>query len=342
LLSLGVPKSSNSTKMIDLYPTYHRDSNEERFFNHLNTIFGHSFATFFTARSAMVAGLSAFGLSRMDEILVPPYLGHCILTAISRTSFPTMTPSKRTRAILVFHQFGFPQKMNEIESTARENDWIILNDCASTLFTKVRGEFLVHWGDFAVVSFSKIYPCGLGGGLWTRQENILPLLLERSQYDRELASETFDFYLKIQKGFYGEKTPIKIQGLYGYIPDIKSLATQAVNALPGTMELIQNDIERRKRIYKNAIELFGERVPQQSDDEDVVPFAIPVCGDEKSLFLLSETIMNRFNAVAPVLHFDYAQNMLNPDYRKALIIGCHGEWREDKVGQIFDFIGKEL
>ena len=29
--------------------------------------------------------------------------------------------------------------------------------------------------------------------------------------------------------------------------------------------------------------------------------------------------------IAPVFRFDYARNMLNPNYRKALIIGCHSE-----------------
>lgn len=327
--------------MIDLYPPYQPGTNGGRFFHHLNAIFGHSFVAFFTARSAMLAGLAAFGLTRTDEILVPPYLGHCVLSAISRTTFPTMTPSARTKAILVLHQFGFPQKIKKIESIARQKNWIILNDCAHTLFTKVSGEFLINWGDVAVVSFSKIYSCGLGGGLRTKHGKLIPLLSERDEFDKKLAAETFEYYLKIQEGLYGERTSINILGLYGFLPDIKSIAPQTANALPATVESIQDDIDRRKRIYAMAIALFKNRVPGQTD-EDVVPFAIPVCGEEKRLEHLSEEIKNRFHAEVPVLHFDYACNMLKPDYQKALVIGCHREWQEDMVERIFDLMKRKL
>jgi len=40
----------------------------------------------------------------------------------------------------------------------------------------------------------------------------------------------------------------------------------------------------------------------------------------------------------PVLHFDYAQNMLKPDYRKALVVGCHEGWSEDRIRVIFQIV----
>ncbi len=296
---------------------------------------------FFSARSAMVEGLRVFGLERMDEILVPPYLGQCVLSAILRTAFPTMTPSIRTKAILVYHQFGFPQKLEEIEAAARDNGWLILNDCANTIFTKTADEhYLVDWGDLTIVSFSKLYHCGQGGALWTGKKDLSALFSERSEGDRESAREAFDFYLDILQNAFGQKTQNTIQALYGFLPDIKTLARKAAEALPGTVTEIQKDIERRKNIYSLALDIFGNLVPHCPSE--IVPFAIPISGDRERLFMLSAAIMETFKAAAPVLHFDYARNMLAPEYKTALVVGCHDEWEDPLIHDIFDLIKKGL
>jgi hypothetical protein len=333
-------KLSKRTEMIDIYPGYRSGSSNKLFFHNLNSIISHGVVPFFSGRSAMFAGLEAFGLTRVDEILVPPYLGHCVLSSISRTSFPTMTPSDRTKAILVYHQFGFPQQLDRIERVAHRNNWIILNDCASSLFTKVNGKFLIDWGDFTIVSFSKIYHCGLGGGLWTDRKDLLSPLSERSELDQEMAEEAFDFYLEIQSGRFGKKTHLKIQALYGLLPDIKSIAPMAVKALPASLSEIYGDIERRKRIYSAALDMFGINVPVC--EGEVVPFAIPILWEEGNFLPIADKIQRCFNVSIPLLHFDFARNILEPEYKKALIIGCHDEWEEDIVYQIFSLIKKEL
>lgn len=326
--------------MIDIYPTYRNDSEGSSFFSHLNSILGHPGIPFLTCRSAMLSGITASGLNRMDEILVPPYLGHCVLSAISRTCFPTMTPSDRTKAILVFHQYGFPQKLDVIESMACDRKWIILNDCANTLFTKVEGRYLIDWGDLSVASLSKLYPCGLGGGLWTRSKEMHSLLAQRNETDSALAKKALNFYLDIHGDCSGIKTQIKIDMLFGYLPTIKSMPSKAFQGLPGSLEEITSDITRRKKIYEAACHYLNDRVPLC--EEAVVPFAIPISGENEALLGLSQKIKERFKANAPVLHFDFAMNMLAPDYRPALVVGCNRGWTEEITEGIFRLAEKEL
>jgi len=320
--------------MIDLYPAYRKTTRRSPFISLLSRLWGREVIPFFSARSAMLTGLEAFGLSRLDEIFVPPYLSHCVLSTISRTVFPAMAPSPRTRAILVFHQFGFPQRIEMIEEIARENRWIIINDCAHTLFTEAEKRPLFDWGDLSVFSFAKIYPCGLGGGAVTNRTVIAKRLLEAASGDSREAAAAFDFYREISEGCYGERTPLKIQSLYGYLPDIKPLAPQALEALPDSEDAIQSEKERRRRIYRQALEMFGDRVPPDPSG-GTVPFAIPIQGNDVELFRLTGIIRERLSMNAPVLHFDYAQNMLKPDYRKAIVLGCHDAWSEDRVAAIF-------
>jgi hypothetical protein len=70
----------------------------------------------------------------------------------------------------------------------------------------------------------------------------------------------------------------------------------------------------------------------------VVPFAIPITGDGDHLEKLSHHIQERLEVELPVLHFDFARNMLAPDYRKAIVIGCHRQWTADLVTSVCDII----
>jgi len=320
--------------MIDLYPAYRKTTRRSPFISLLSRLWGREVIPFFSARSAMLTGLEAFGLSRLDEIFVPPYLSHCVLSTISRTVFPAMAPSPRTRAILVFHQFGFPQHIEVIEEIARKNRWIIINDCAHALFTETGERTLFDWGDLSIFSFAKIYPCGLGGGAVTNHTAIAKRLSEAASGNPWEAAEAFDFYREICEGCYGERTPLKIQSLYGYLPDIKPLAPQALEALPDSEVAIRSEKERRRRIYHQALEMFGNRVPPDPSG-GTVPFAIPIQGHEADLYRLTGNIRERLRMNAPVLYFDYAQNMLKPDYRKAIVLGCHDAWSEDRMTDIF-------
>lgn len=330
--------------MITIYPAFKEGIGNKTFFDVFELKTGIKVLPFACGRSAMVAGLSTAGLGRMDEILVPPYIGQCVLSALSRTSFPTMTPSIRTKAILVFHQFGFPQNLADIESVARNNNWVVLNDCANTIFTQVKGRFLIEWGDFTIISLSKLYPCGIGGGFYSRRTNIYEKVFseheELSGIHGEMAEQALEKLVKINSGFYGAETIFEINSLYGYLPDIVAFPQKAYSALPSTKEDIEKDITHRKKLYNLALSMFGNSVPVC--DEEVVPFAIPISGEKEQLLSLSEMIQNRFSVSAPVLHFDYDRNMLAPDYRSSLIIGCHAEWKEEIVQRVFELVKKGL
>jgi len=329
--------------MTGLYPVFKEGRGSNAFFSVLEAISGLKVLPFTCGRSAIVAGLSAFGLSRTDEILVPPYLGQCVLSAISRTAFPTMTPSGRTKAVLVYHQFGFPQNLADVNSVARNNNWVILNDCANTIFTKVDRRFLMEWGDFTIISLSKLYPCGLGGGFYSKHPDVYEKVfawhkkLPRTQTDR--AEDAIKKLIAINSGAFGTETIFEINSLYGYLPDLAAFPEKAYSALPSTKAGIEKDIVHRKQIWSIAKSILPDRVPA-SDNEEIIPFAVPISGSEQELQKAAEKIKKQLLLDAPVLHFDFAMNMLKPDYRKALVIGCHEGWREEHAVKICEMIKK--
>lgn len=332
--------------MTGIYPVFEKRKGSSTFFNALKTRLGVKILPFACGRSAIVAGLRAFGLNRMDEIMVPPYLGQCVLSAISRTAFPTMTPSSRTKAILVYHQFGYPQDIAQIESTAKRKGWIVLNDCANTIFTQVKEQFLAEWGDFTIISLSKLYPCAMGGGFYCRRTDIYEKVLTEnknlSDTHKKKADHALEQLIKINSGFFGAETIFEINSLYGYLPDLMAFPKKVYSALPSTKEEIEKDVAHRKDILSIVKEIFSDRIPSVNENEEIVPFAVPITGDASRLKIISNKIKEELSVDVPVLHFDFARNMLTPDYRQSLVIGCHLDWSEKLVLKICEMIKRDI
>ena len=165
--------------MIRLYPEHPNTITVKPnldFFKDMESLLGYKIYPFSSARAALVFSLKALGFNRMNEVLVPPFLSDCVISAISKTAFPAMVVTPKTRAIYVFHQFGFPQDIEAIELKAKQEGWVIINCCVHSLFTKYKQEWLAGWGDFTIFSLPKFYPCGLGGGLITKNEKIIKAL----------------------------------------------------------------------------------------------------------------------------------------------------------------------
>lgn len=300
---------------------------------------------FSCGRAALVYGMQALGFTRRDEILVPPYLGHCVLSALARVSFPTMTSSSATKGILVFHQFGYPQQLDEIQKAAAKNKWFIINDCANTMFSSYKGKKVIAWGDFTMLSFAKLYACLLGGGLIGHKSTVRDIMnenyemLRASQVAR--ARSAYAILQKAQENAFGLETEFEVDAVYGCLPRLVAFAPQALAALPDTREKIKEDIDRRKRLLQIIYSYFPKFVPNHPDSE-VVPFAVPISGKESQLEHLSRSIKDKFSIDVPVLHFDFACNILEPEYRKALVVGCHQQWSEGIVTKICEYLKENL
>lgn len=330
--------------MITIYPACAEIQNSGTFdfFENLTLLTGSKVSPFSCARAALVYGLRGLGIGRMDEILVPPFLGYCVLSALARSSFASISVSSRTKAILVFHQFGYPQNIEEIRKAALKNKWVIVNNCSNTIFSSYRGELILNWGDFSVLSLSKLFHCILGGGLVSGRPEIRNLLKDNYPYlffkHLNRANMAYDMLSKFKNGLLGPESGFEVDAVFGYLPEVVSIPANTLVTLPGTVEEIRNEIARRKRLLKIVGNKMPGRVPVCRDEEEVVPFSIPVMADPSHLEEISRVIRKELEVEAPILHFDYSRNMLDPDYRRSLIIGCHKDWTEEIVEKICGII----
>ncbi|MBI5134698.1 DegT/DnrJ/EryC1/StrS family aminotransferase [Candidatus Uhrbacteria bacterium] len=328
--------------MITLYPGYKRGFGTlQSFLSGYRSATGVDLYPFSCARAAMVFGLRALGFQRNDETYVPPFLGHCVLSALARTAFPARIPSKRTRAILVYHQFGFPQRIDRIEALAKKKKWIIINNMANTLFSQYRGEYLMGWGDLSVVSLSKLFPCAMGGGIVSRNSAIWKSWTTASRQDQGVQRVWVEKAHRILRQYHRKHkkedsigdVSYDIEGVYGYLPELIPFPDCSAGSLPQTTKELLCEGQRRRTLWWIAQEMLPHRVPH-CDDSDIVPFAIPIQGSQNELKEWSRSIWEDCRVVVPLLHFDWNRNMVEPDYRLSLAVGCHAQWTETIVRRI--------
>ena len=302
-------------------------------FRELEELFGESVFPFSSGRAALVFALRALGFTRRDEILIPPFLSDCVISAISKTAFPSLTPSKNTKAIYVYHQFGYPQDLKKIEQSARNQGWIIINSCVNSLYTKYHGEWIIKWGDFSILSFPKLYSCCLGGGLLTKREELKESVKEKlrglSGAHQYWANKAYDdLFLATQLGDDFEKERL-IQSVYGYLPNVLAFPEKAANELPTSTGKIIEDIERRRRLSRILTERIPEIIPKEV--EKVVGTAIPIILSKKTDIKMfrNERILKNYSM--PLLHFDYNQNMFEPSYRLSAVVELSPECSEETM-----------
>lgn len=317
---------------------------QTNFFASLEDLLGSKLVPLSCARAGMVLGLSSLGLKRMDEILVAPFMCQAVIGALSRTAFPSMNISDKTKAIMVFHQFGFPQKMDEIIKEAKRKDWIVVNDAANTIFSTFQGKPLIDYGDFTVLSFSKVYPCLLGGAFWTADRNLfLKIQAQVASFQKShepYVLKAYDILRKYRDGLLGETQEAEIAAIYGFLPTVVTFPKVSLQFLPATKEGIEKDNDRRRTLLKIAAKYFSKQIPL-CEGCDVIATGVPIAVP-RNLELISAGIKKVFNEEVPVLHFDYNRNMLKPDYRKALVIGFDASMTEEKMQRMCEYIQKEM
>ncbi len=63
--------------------------------------------------------------------------------------------TKNTKAVIIQHTFGMPAEMDELLKVARENNLIVIEDCAHTIGSRYDAKLLGTFGEAAVISFGR-------------------------------------------------------------------------------------------------------------------------------------------------------------------------------------------
>lgn len=78
-----------------------------------------------------------------------------------------------TRAILPVHVFGYPCDVEAIQTIADRHGLSVIYDAAHMMGVRYRGESILRWGDYSILSFhaTKIFSTAEGGAVVSRTES---------------------------------------------------------------------------------------------------------------------------------------------------------------------------
>ncbi|TLM80558.1 MAG: hypothetical protein FDZ70_00220 [Actinobacteria bacterium] len=282
--------------------------------------------------------LSATGVlrDRNDALLVPRWICQSVLHTAHRFSHPVLEPSPGVRAVLAYHQYGFPQDMDAVSARCSAEGLYLIEDCANVFGGTYRGRPLGTIGDAAIFSFPKLFPSLLGGALVSSDEALLERARSRCEASRRPIAGCLARWLwEVGHGSGPARRTRELGEMtYGTIDDRARPPKIALRAVAQAVRA--GAIEARKRNYRAIRDRFADR-PEYLEglEVDAVPYIVPLFAPEDDLRRM-ESALRAAGVVTGVYHFDVARNVFEPRFVKCLWLPVHQGLDVDEVERICD------
>lgn len=315
---------------------------EEKISGYLRDYYQKNTCLLHSARAGLYAGLTYYNFSRnRDTILVPQYLSKCVLDVLSHHIFSVQAADDKTRAILVFHQWGFPQRMDKILPIAEKNKWLIIEDCAHAIGSRYGGKLTGTFGDFSLFSFPKIFSTYTGGMLASSNADLIAYVTAMKKkkegiFFRRLRKESLEL---MRKYYADQKESPMLEVCYSAYPYLMHIDKESLKLFPSTQEYFDECLKKRKENFSYIKEqmksfLYNSNLETASD---VYPFAVPIFASDDMLEKIKRALaLNNF--LVEILHFDIERNMLNPNYQKCVALPCHQLIEKRRLEEMVEII----
>ncbi|MDP3770244.1 MAG: DegT/DnrJ/EryC1/StrS family aminotransferase [bacterium] len=268
--------------------------------------------------------------SRMDEILVPQWMGAWIYKTMHSYAFPRTEFSPKTKVLWVYHQYGFPQNMDAIMNTARERNLVVVEDCAHALESDYKGHRLGTIGDFGIFSFSKFVPSLMGGAVVTNNKEARDFFLARVHRSRTRYAP-FCFWSKYadessHHARFAEELLKTSYTLYSYYV---SMTRTVYNLIAGSLGLLNN----RKKNYAIVKRVLKGNTWIDSLEEGVLPYVVPIHATPDKLSQIVQVIKDS-HLYSGDYHFDKNRNLMNPQFIKVAWLPIHQNIPADVIEKV--------
>jgi len=143
---------------------------EEEFKKYLGTKYAFSFNS---GRSSLMAILNSLGLMDGDEVLLQAFTCNAVANPIIWSGLKPVyidcdektfnidvedlekKISSKSKAVIIQHTFGLPADIDEILEVCRQNNLILIEDCAHSLGAEYKGKKVGTFGKASFFSFSR-------------------------------------------------------------------------------------------------------------------------------------------------------------------------------------------
>jgi dTDP-4-amino-4,6-dideoxygalactose transaminase len=214
-----IPRNPYPHSFVDLITAIFKQNSEKKILASLLKKTNHKYG-FFTksARNAFYLILTSL-LNKNDEIIITAFTCNALVGPIKasgvspkfsdiskstlNSEFEHIRPliSKKTKAIIVTHQFGYPVEMEKLSKFCKKKRILLIEDAASAIGAKINGEKIGKFSDIIFFSFekSKVISCITGGMICFNKKKLLKKFshLKKSQNNNSFVFIAKSFMQKI-------------------------------------------------------------------------------------------------------------------------------------------------
>ena len=296
-----------------------------------------------TARSALRAVLLHLRRTgalpdKNGELLVPRWVCTCCYNTIHKVCFPSIQDTPSLRGVFVYHQYGFPQKLDRIAQRCRERGLFLIENCVNSVFDGPSAHGMGEAGLATIFSFPKMFDTVLGGALVTRDPELEAFCEKYFQEDEAWVVRL------AHAARWLHDSPLKIRSTK-FHEIVYALSDYGRNALPSDVERMTSDVEggavaRRKSNYQRLLREFSDAPLFQGLEPDVIPFAVPAFGPDEFLSRLAA----RLTAAgwdAGVYRFDVARDLFEPNFAPCVPLPVDPGMSESRINLMIDIVRAE-
>jgi hypothetical protein len=280
--------------------------------------------------------------NKNSEVLVPQWLGIPVYQQITNYAFPVLSCTQRTKAVLAYHQYGFPQDMDRILDFAATNKLTVIEDCAHAAESFYQNQRLGSLGEYAIYSFSKFTFCFALGGVSFRETGFseyVDLAVARQPGLLRPAINLFKLIDEFNLSHDAPRMPASMTrariGAYSLYGESLAPSNRAValwkNKGPG-------ELATRRKYFAHLRERTRDLgICDHLEIEGVAPYAIPVRLAEDKARLLVERLRQE-GIHTGIYRFDMNRCLLAPDFAPCVLLPCHGGISEAEFDKITEIV----
>lgn len=297
-----------------------------------------------SGRSAISLFLESIELDRHDEIFIPKYLSKCVIDSILTQGMPSLRYNDNVKTVLIYHQYGFPQDIDEILKKMKSKK-IIIEDCAHSVSAKYKGENIGNFGDVAVFSPSKYLSSTYFGILKTNKDIYKKKIQELLDYEdefkklRSLVNIFNNFYYVYNYNFSKGNllSNLILEKWYTNLNLIRSLKSIKINNIKSLSDY-ENNINNHKKKFqflsKNYKNISLKFIKKYDDISELAPMCFPYISEDNEKLERICKYLKTCGFKIGIYNFDINRNLFEPNFNKCVLIPLHSRMKLEMLEKL--------
>ena len=244
-----------------------------------------------------------------SQILVSRYLPSEYYNTINHVAFPSTFQSKNIEGMVVFHQNGFAQNMDEILNAVKDGNLFLIEDCSESLKSFSNKKRLGTFSSFSIFDLSRYFPTVYGGLIFSREKYFSEYISNLVQKSPKLISNIYYISNYINKKFPRVDFFKTIKTLF----DNSAQLCFELNYKQKQRVLTSIANNKNYRDFKKILKIIKNNYLSNFiiNENDYMPISLIIKKDglDRKLFAELKPLCN-----PKILNFDINRNILNPKF----------------------------